>query len=309
MIRLPRASAKTTLTLLLMMGVAFMMPACGDDDDDGGGGAGVEPVDTGLPDDKTLSDLDEGDQEAICDAIDGLVGPEVQCVGAALFIGIFSEDAAACQATFDACIADPEQFAEDNELEPDDEEECSVDEIPEDCSATVGELEACFSEQAAAIQSLINNFQCAELLASEGEALGALEELGPACQAVEEKCPGIFDDGDDDFNNDSGFFFSGSGKGCGGDVLSLSADITGEATSVEIEIYIGDEAEIHPMNLESDENGEQFWSVALETNGTFEAGVSTAFNCDQFGEFETITRASGPEGDICEDSEGPRGCP
>lgn len=311
MFRLSRASKKTTLALLVVMGAAFMMPACGDDDDDGGGSAVAGSVDTGVPEDKTLSELDEGDKDAICDTIDGLVGPEVECFGAALLIALFSEDVAACQATFDACIDDPEQFAEESDFDFG-EGACSVENIPEDCNATVGELEACISEQNDAIQSLLDNFDCAEVLDSDGSDEGP----GPACQAVEEKCPGFLDDGGDDFddfNNDSnngeGFSFIGSGSGCGGDTMAFEADIIGEATSVEVEVYIGDETELHPLTLNNEGDGGQSWSVALDTNGTFEAGTSTAFSCDQFGEIETITRASGPDGDICSDSGGPRSCP
>ena len=37
---------------------------------------------------------------------------------------------------------------------------------------------------------------------SEIEIPGLSEEMGPACAALEEKCPGIFMDDDSSFNND-----------------------------------------------------------------------------------------------------------
>lgn len=318
MTRQTRTSMMTALALLLMLGAVAMASACGDDDGD----SGSATVDSGLPEDKKISDLDEQEVEALCDAAESatedLIGPEFQCVAVALFFGVFSEDAEACQTTFDLCSADPEQFLEDSGFEPDPEEgddECNIDDIPEDCDATVGEIEACLNEQVAFLQGLTRNFQCAELLADFDGESNPLEPNGPACQVLEQKCPGFIEDDDDANNafpnNDDGaeFGISGSGLDCGGDTMGLEAFVTGEATSVEVELYIGDNVEVHPLTLDSTNNGEQTWNVRLNTTGTFEAGVSTSFNCDQFDDLERVIRVSGPEGDLCEDTGGERTCP
>jgi hypothetical protein len=211
---------------LLFMALTFSMgvAACNDDTNDSTG------FDTGLPTDKKLSDLSDDDVYKSCIASaeftnEIISSPDLTCqIQALIFTGAaysqagdFMTDAiivATCQTTYDACLDDPPQIDQDSP-----EEQCedsTTGDIPDNCDATVGELEACTGDYAESIQVAVDEQlpACNDLDKTTMDELlelyqntdtdspndpGAIEDLveppaPPAsCIVANEKCPGFLD--------------------------------------------------------------------------------------------------------------------
>ncbi len=153
---------------LLSLGLA----ACGGGDGDSG---------SGVDSSKALSDVTPAEQQDLCDYGQSLVSAEdsksLGCYFSAIF---FSETEADCQTAYDACMAEPDNT----------EQSCDLG-TPPDCASevTVGEMEACAREQANAVTAAAGSLSCA----SDPAELESLNELPPACKAVETKCPALFE--------------------------------------------------------------------------------------------------------------------
>jgi hypothetical protein len=181
----------------LVLGLVLMF-ACGKD-----GG-----VDSGLPPDQPGSALTPTDQAALCGSVTDYVDARISaadwlryaCTLEAIGEGAQAADdtpgrIAACEQSRDACVA------AGNGGEPlvracDDDVDWSM------CSATVGEIEACFEDALGLFDGLLNDFTCEILDPARAEALQAkygdgTDALPPSCEAVEAKCPGVLG-GDDD---------------------------------------------------------------------------------------------------------------
>ena len=87
------------------------------------------------------------------------------------------------------------------------EMECRTEEELADCEATVGDIDACFnaliSETKKAIseaEAMVKKVSCSNLdidtssFEDMGSDMPEMEDI-PACQAVEEKCPGLMSEG------------------------------------------------------------------------------------------------------------------
>ncbi len=148
-----------------------------------------DTFDTGLPEDKKLSEVTEADAATACASFDAQsVNFEEDfknfaCFFGGVFTALFTDKSpATCEASVEQCLQEePEE----------DDQECVFE--PTDCEATVGEMEACVNEQFAAIKAFNATFDCAEALAEANPEANPLEP-GPLCQAVQEKCPELFED-------------------------------------------------------------------------------------------------------------------
>ena len=276
--------------LPLALLLALAMTACSDDSSDGGGGGGGVKLDS--PSDRKLSDFSEEEIKDACDELDkqtdAALSPQqvhrITCAYAGILFGAFDEEdpVGACQMTYDACIADPDAFLNEEPGEEDDE--CGLD--PVDCDATVGQLEDCADEQIAALRQLANGINCQTALTA------GPTELGPACTELMNECPDLFGDGNNGGPNNGGpnnggpnngepeVEFPSHGGGCGGSTFDFDVEVRGEVDRVELTLTLGDATEVHPLTRGEDtEDGLATWAVSFQSTGTFVAGESTAFAC------------------------------
>jgi hypothetical protein len=215
-------SASLLVCLPLGFAVALAVVACGGSDDDGGknnggsGGtssssAGTSPsggkggstsntggsgngsggnLSTGVPDDTTLDSLSDDQLGQVCDAIGAHYQAQagtLPCRLAGMFAAAFSgaetdaDARAACKGAYDSCVASPS-------------EETQTCEKPSgECTATIGELEACLNDSDAALQQFYATFPSCETLTladlmDSGEDITQPEDPA-SCTALEAKCP------------------------------------------------------------------------------------------------------------------------
>ena len=177
--------------------------ACGSDDDGGGDGGGA--LDSGVDQDKPGEDLTQDELEAVClaqydyaeskisDADMAKALCRMVALSAAIAVG-GDNMAEACEMVDDACndcIDDPDaDGCEDYQdiLEPDDPEtDCADEEVPDNCSSTVGEIEACFKAEADTFSAILGDLpSCSEI--SEDTEPPDLDAEIEECETVEENC-------------------------------------------------------------------------------------------------------------------------
>ena len=155
-------------------------------------------------DGKAVSSLSEADQQAACEDIEAYYESEIPeaeqkraaCTLAGAFAAAFSSPTTdaelqmACATARDECINSNETSEEEGE------DSCAFDNIPDDCEATIGEVELCYEEQIEQTKQAFAELDCANLTLDEMEALGlraisALphafrEQLGDVVFAVED---------------------------------------------------------------------------------------------------------------------------
>ncbi len=162
------------------IGTALVLAACGGSD-----------VDLGVKGSKQLSDLDQ--QEA-CDLTEGFFEYndavfERTCIATGQGAGIAAEASggdftAACEEARDTCVED---FAFDEEIECEDVE----NNLPETCTATVSELEACLSDVLALYDPLAAAGCDEQVELSELEALNDVEIPDSCAPFQDESCGGF----------------------------------------------------------------------------------------------------------------------
>jgi hypothetical protein len=178
----------------LAMAGALVALACGGSGSAGTPSGGSE-VDTGLPANKSMADLTESEVSQFCAAMVELsasILPETCAFAGALSAAmeyslVGTTDVATlretCQTARDECLA-PEQTS-------------SSCEMPEACTATVGEVEACLNASVGQFMELVAQVPtCEELEPSDFEQQSSAEALAtpPECTAIETSCPGLFQD-------------------------------------------------------------------------------------------------------------------
>ncbi len=149
-------------------------------------------INTGIDPSTPLVDLTEDQRAQACQAAEDSFGSSgfvnVICGFQAVFVGAQSgvttdaELQAACQTAYEGCLAEPPT---------DDFSEGACDIPTENCTATVGEGEACLNDTIAAIQALESEIpSCSEVTLADLEGLGEVEPEEPAsCAVMDEKCP------------------------------------------------------------------------------------------------------------------------
>jgi hypothetical protein len=159
-----------------MLSAALMVSAsCGSDGDGGG---------SGLPSDGIAKDLPEEDARALCmwleDTVNGFQPSNTQLCTASIALQTMSE------AECDAAVPDCVEFLDMSQTEPDDFEcETAMQEELGDCTATVGEIEACYRAAIDVQKKFVADTSCAD-------AGKATQPMVPAsCAALETKCPDL----------------------------------------------------------------------------------------------------------------------
>ncbi len=160
---------------------AMVAAACGGDDD--GGSSGVDG-------DKRLDELSADEAADICDWGLSLVDPDqferLDCYLEAL---LSTQDAEMCEEVAQECI--------DN-IEPGDPTagECIFEEPPA-CGSevSVAEIEACLRDSVALIEDVVGAVDC-DLSPEDIDDVDL--EQPASCALVEDKCPGLFEDEEDE---------------------------------------------------------------------------------------------------------------
>lgn len=147
---------------------------------------------SGLPEDKPISSLTDAEVMQLCSAVQTYFSDSVKdlscrvsgLLAAALMQAKTDAEAqAACKSAYDMCAAQPATSTTGNCMKP-----------TGMCTATVGELEACASDDKAVFAQLDSEFpSCDKLKLQDLAGLGnnATQPMEPAsCVALDMKCPG-----------------------------------------------------------------------------------------------------------------------
>ena len=149
-------------------------------------------------DGKAVSSLSEADQQAACEDIEAYYEnkiPEAEqkraaCTLAGAFAAAFSSPTTdaelqmACATARDECINSNETSEEEGE------DSCAFDNIPDDCEATIGEVELCYEEQIEQTKQAFAELDCANLTLDEMEDMMEATDTTPeSCKTLQEKCP------------------------------------------------------------------------------------------------------------------------
>jgi hypothetical protein len=149
---------------------------------------------TGLPKEKKLSAITDAEAQAACAAatrpFSASEEKNFSCNTGGVFAVALSgaktdaDAQKACKAAFDECIAKP--------YTPD-VNDCTKEKVPtnfKNCDALVSEYDACYAEQIAALRSTFASASyCSSIKLGQAD-----EKPGPACAALEQKCPDILND-------------------------------------------------------------------------------------------------------------------
>lgn len=157
--------------------------ACGDD-----AVAPAAPLDSGVDEAATPSTLSADQRQAFCQAAATWFTTQVTqaqmkklaCYGFAL---AFAGQGNACNTFASECLASNEPFDSSTDAS------CDGPEL-DDCTATVAELETCFTDTATQLRTLTARLSCS-MSASD---LQGLSGKPASCAAIESKCPGLFAD-------------------------------------------------------------------------------------------------------------------
>jgi len=158
--------------------------------------------DTGLPENELVSALSADDWDVFCKAFDAARRPDPmeechrqafsETRNVATNDGTEADVRATCQARFDACVKDIRPPARNAGI-------CQFGPISTDCSATVGEAEACLKEGVARRRDEAAKIPaCSEVTLQEARDLAGTTGMGeaeilalPSCQNFNAKCPGL----------------------------------------------------------------------------------------------------------------------
>jgi hypothetical protein len=155
------------LSIIMAIGLA----ACGGD-----GGSGVDG-------DKKLAELTPAEQQALCEESAAQAEAnedDALKVGCYLQASLFGQ---CSEAAVQQCISQAQNAPQEGE--------CQTD-VTDACTATVGELRACFDAQVDALGDIASKINCENALT----LLGSAPEPA-ACKTAESKCPELFEDEDE----------------------------------------------------------------------------------------------------------------
>jgi hypothetical protein len=177
-------------------GVSVALAACGGDSQDPPGSGAL---DTGIAEDKPLSDVTDAEAVQACNRLGAaleqrLPGDFISRQTCTLF-AIGEDSASACSASRDDCISSSEEV---DTYDPSDCADSNADELA-GCTATVGELETCTDEQTNELRDLLERLSCDNAGTARADdvtfATFIAYRLPESCNSVQERCPNapIFD--------------------------------------------------------------------------------------------------------------------
>src|SRR6187399_2539873 len=170
------------------------LAACSSDDSGDGGGADLG---SGVDSDKQGEDLTDDEVESVCQAVQDYADEKVSsdsfnkavCRFAAASAALLSGDEATmkslCNLGYDKCldcIANPDkEGCEDYDTETE-QDDCSLEEAPADCTSTVGEIEACFKATVDLSVSIFEDVPSCDDLTEDTELPVVESETPAACE-------------------------------------------------------------------------------------------------------------------------------
>lgn len=195
---------KLALTLGLGMLAATLTAGCGGGD---GGGDGAGGVSSGVDSTKRGDEVTEEEAQRICEAVGDYVERKVSQIDLCKVAGVVAAqivagvDPEATDADLQAACSEGVQSCNEDEPEPIDpgtEDDCTSGEVPEECSSTVGEIEACLKDTVDMSFAMFTEVpDCGsltrDLLESEEEEPGE-PEMPASCETVQENCPEVFEE-------------------------------------------------------------------------------------------------------------------
>jgi hypothetical protein len=181
----------------------------------GGGGSGGSGFNPSVPASKPLNQLSAADATKLCMDTDAYLNTQLtaelssqdfacRALGlesAALSVDASSTDATvrkACQDAYTLCLNIPaDAGANDVDAGTSSSDCTNAQQQLSTCSATVGQLSACVSEETSSIQSAFppcNQLTVAKLTAVTGDGGADSTTSGPACTTLDTACPGLMGD-------------------------------------------------------------------------------------------------------------------
>jgi len=169
----------STLGLLTL---AATLTSCGGDPD---------PVDSGLPAEKTGKELTADDEKTLCEAaVKNLAAQNTEaelknfaCVVQGLFFAVAGDNTpAACESFAQMC----RDGAGEEGGEQGGEQMCVLGFDPSACDATITDIEACLTEKNAATGDAIRDASCDAAGKTPAEPV-----VGPMCAKIKSTCVGI----------------------------------------------------------------------------------------------------------------------
>lgn len=205
---------RSAITWLTTLSVTALTSACNSGSD---GGGSSESLNSGVQKSKSVQDVTNEEAEAVCEAFASYYESKLDsrsfqlsiCRWAAVYATASAADGGTnldlndlCDLAYDACVDcldNPgtegcEDFPTfDFQLD----ESCTDSEPPQDCDATVGEVETCLKAEVDSIVGVFNGApSCGSLTQTDlDEASAGLEEpdLPGACTALEDTCPAVLE--------------------------------------------------------------------------------------------------------------------
>jgi len=162
---------------LTLCALALALSACSDDD--GPGSSGVDPA-------KTLDQVSQEDVDALCDWAYGLISDEDILRFGCYFAGVTRSggDRSACEEFVQTCLDEARPIDRD-------QLQCTLGEDLPACAReiTVEEIEDCMAAGAGQFGDFANAASCD----SSPDDFGGPAERSPACDAVAEQCPELYE--------------------------------------------------------------------------------------------------------------------
>jgi hypothetical protein len=181
-------------SMVLMGMVGLLAVACGSDDDKGGSG-GSTTVDSGVAEDKVANQLTDQEAKQVCEsvgkaaeaALSGADAQKATCGFTAYTLASFTggdDPAAACKMAYDECLKAPQESTGGECTNP-----------TATCTATVGEIEKCFTDTLSQLKALFSTLPGCDDVGKD--VTPPSQGTSPAsCKVVQEKCPEVLSDMD-----------------------------------------------------------------------------------------------------------------
>jgi hypothetical protein len=180
---------------MVLMGIAGLLAvACGSDDDKSNGSSGSTTVDSGVADDKVANQLTDQEAQRVCESVGkaaeaALGGAEAQkatCGFTAYTLASFAggdDPAAACKMAYDECLKAPQDTTGGECTNP-----------TSTCTATVGEIEKCFTDTLSQLSQLLSTLPGCDDVGKDVTPPSTEGTSPPSCEVVQEKCPEVLSD-------------------------------------------------------------------------------------------------------------------
>jgi hypothetical protein len=179
---------------IILVGLAAVAAvACGGSDDEKPGSSAPGKVDSGIPASTPAGSLTDAQAADFCKSAAAAAATtfgSAEAKGALCgftayaFSSLGGDDAAtACKTIYDECVKAPGETTEDECMKP-----------SAACTATVGELEACFNDSMAQFKQSLSSLPGCDDVGKMVEEPMTDDSMPASCAVVEQKCPEALND-------------------------------------------------------------------------------------------------------------------